>query len=75
MPKTGGRKQVFAQQRLKKALFMRRDLVCAIAAVTPESAHAAAARWLPTLFDVSQSKTCIVCHPSKVNDIQAAFDK
>ncbi|XP_073941538.1 uncharacterized protein C05D11.1-like [Choristoneura fumiferana] len=52
-----------------------RDLVCAIAAVTPESANAAAARWLPTLFDVAQNKTCIVCHPSKVNDIQAAFDK
>ncbi|XP_047987418.1 uncharacterized protein C05D11.1-like [Leguminivora glycinivorella] len=52
-----------------------RDLVCAIAAVTPQSAHAAAARWLPSLFDIHQSKTSIVCHPSKVKELQATFEK
>ncbi|CAH2066403.1 unnamed protein product, partial [Iphiclides podalirius] len=52
-----------------------RDLVCAIAAVTPADAQAAAARWLPTLFDPDQSKLAIVCHPNKVNDIKAAFEK
>ncbi|XP_068621033.1 uncharacterized protein C05D11.1-like [Battus philenor] len=52
-----------------------RDLVCAIAAVTPAEAHAAAARWLPTLFDADSSKLAIVCHPTKVNDQQAAFEK
>ncbi|XP_049872194.1 uncharacterized protein C05D11.1-like isoform X2 [Pectinophora gossypiella] len=52
-----------------------RDLVRAIASVTPEAAKSAAQRWLPTLFDPTQSKTSIVCHPSKVNDMQAAFEK
>ncbi|XP_030036652.2 uncharacterized protein C05D11.1 [Manduca sexta] len=52
-----------------------RDLVCAISAVTPSAARAAAARWLPLLFDYEQSKLAIVCHPTKVNDMQAAFEK
>ncbi|KAL0894630.1 hypothetical protein ABMA27_013187 [Loxostege sticticalis] len=52
-----------------------RDLVCAIASVTPSAAQAAAARWLPSLFDGAQGKLAIVCHPTKVGDIQAAFDK
>ncbi|XP_052757845.1 uncharacterized protein C05D11.1-like [Galleria mellonella] len=52
-----------------------RDLICAIAAVTPAEAQAAAARWLPTLFDPELGKLAIVCHPTKVNDMQAAFDK
>lgn len=51
------------------------DLVKAISAVTPEAAHAAAARWLPTLFDPEQGKLAIVCHPSKVNDMNTAFEK
>ncbi|KAF9812013.1 hypothetical protein SFRURICE_021370 [Spodoptera frugiperda] len=51
------------------------DLVKAISAVTPEAAHAAAARWLPTLFDPDQGKLAIVCHPSKVNDMNTAFEK
>ncbi|KAJ0181723.1 hypothetical protein K1T71_002445 [Dendrolimus kikuchii] len=52
-----------------------RDLVCAISAVTRASAHAAAARWLPSLFDASAGKVAVVCHPNKVHDLQAAFDK
>ncbi|XP_059059298.1 uncharacterized protein C05D11.1-like [Achroia grisella] len=52
-----------------------RDLICAIAAVTPEEAQAAAARWLPKLFDPELGKFALVCHPTKVNDLQASFDK
>nr|XP_026487526.1 uncharacterized protein C05D11.1-like [Vanessa tameamea] len=51
-----------------------RELVCAIAAVTPEAAHAAARRWLGALF-AADSKLAVVCHPSKVADVQAAFRK
>ncbi|KAH9645203.1 hypothetical protein HF086_005748 [Spodoptera exigua] len=51
------------------------DLIKAIAAVTPEAAHAAAAKWLPTLFDTEQGKLAIVCHPTKVNDMNTAFEK
>ncbi|KAM3962814.1 LOW QUALITY PROTEIN: uncharacterized protein C05D11.1 [Aphomia sociella] len=52
-----------------------RDLTCAIAAVTPEAAQAAAARWLSSLFSPEMGKLAIVCHPTKVNDMQVAFDK
>ncbi|XP_022820745.1 uncharacterized protein C05D11.1-like [Spodoptera litura] len=51
------------------------DLVKAISAVTPEAAHAAAAKWLPSLFDTEQGKLAIVCHPTKVNDMNTAFEK
>ncbi|KAJ8729556.1 hypothetical protein PYW08_001137 [Mythimna loreyi] len=51
------------------------DLVTAISAVTPEDAHAAAAKWLPSLFDTQQGKLAIVCHPTKVKDMNAAFEK
>ncbi|KAG7311658.1 hypothetical protein JYU34_002712 [Plutella xylostella] len=51
------------------------ELVCALAAVTPAQAHEAAARWLPGLFDPAQATLGVVCHPSKVKDIQAAFAK
>ncbi|XP_075992092.1 uncharacterized protein C05D11.1-like [Anticarsia gemmatalis] len=51
-----------------------RDLVRAISAVTQETAHAAAARWLPSLFDVAVSKLAIACHPAKVNDMYTAFE-
>ncbi|CAK1549762.1 unnamed protein product [Leptosia nina] len=52
-----------------------RELTCAIAAVTPEQAHEAAARWLPSLFDSKKSKLAIVCHPSKTKEMQASFEK
>ncbi|XP_045764362.1 uncharacterized protein C05D11.1-like [Maniola jurtina] len=52
-----------------------RDLVCAIAAVTQQEAHAAAARWLPRLFRADTGKLAVVCHPTKVADVQAAFYK
>ncbi|XP_069360181.1 uncharacterized protein C05D11.1-like [Maniola hyperantus] len=52
-----------------------RDLVCAIAAVTQKEAHAAAARWLPRLFRADAAKLAVVCHPTKVADMQAAFHK
>ncbi|XP_045764374.1 uncharacterized protein C05D11.1-like [Maniola jurtina] len=52
-----------------------RDLVCAIAAVTQQEAHAAAARWLPRLFRADTGKLAVVCHPTKVADMQAAFHK
>ncbi|KAJ8726234.1 hypothetical protein PYW07_000932 [Mythimna separata] len=51
------------------------DLVTAISAVTPEDAHAAAAKWLPSLFDTQQGKLAIVTHPTKVKDMNAAFEK
>ncbi|XP_046961211.1 uncharacterized protein C05D11.1-like [Vanessa cardui] len=51
-----------------------RELVCAIAAVSAEAAHAAARRWLGALF-AGDSKLAVVCHPSKVADVQAAFRK
>ncbi|XP_023940312.1 uncharacterized protein C05D11.1 [Bicyclus anynana] len=52
-----------------------RDLVCAIAAVTEAEAFAAAARWLPRMFHEEITKMAVVCHPSKVADMQAAFHK
>ncbi|XP_034828177.1 uncharacterized protein C05D11.1-like [Maniola hyperantus] len=52
-----------------------RELVCAIAAVTQKEAHAAAARWLPRLFRADAGKLAVVCHPTKVADMQAAFHK
>ncbi|XP_028177355.1 uncharacterized protein C05D11.1-like [Ostrinia furnacalis] len=51
-----------------------RELVCAIAAVTAEEAREAAVRWLGSLFTPSAA-LAIVCHPTKVADIQTAFDK
>ncbi|CAB3249821.1 unnamed protein product [Arctia plantaginis] len=51
-----------------------RDLVQAISVVTEDAAHAAAVKWLPTLFDVNVSKLAIACHPAKVNDMHVAFE-
>ncbi|XP_047041443.1 uncharacterized protein C05D11.1-like [Helicoverpa zea] len=51
------------------------ELVRAISAVTPEAATAAATRWLPALFDVSQGKLAIVCNPTKAKDMYTAFEK
>ena len=64
---------IVAPNELIKPHF-HRDLVCAIAAVTEDTAHAAATRWLPGLF-TSDTNTAIVCHPSKVVDMQTAFRK
>ncbi|CAH2238074.1 jg18457 [Pararge aegeria aegeria] len=52
-----------------------RDLVCAIAAVTEAEVHAAATRWLPRMFQTDTCKVAVVCHPTKVADMQAAFGK
>ncbi|XP_013133610.1 PREDICTED: uncharacterized protein C05D11.1-like [Papilio polytes] len=52
-----------------------RELVVAIAAVTEESAGAAAARWLGSLFAPAAGTLAVVCHPTKVADLQAAFHK
>ncbi|XP_045538857.1 uncharacterized protein C05D11.1 [Papilio machaon] len=52
-----------------------RELVRAIAAVDEDSAGAAAARWLPALFDPAAGTLALVCHPTKVGDLQAAFQK
>ncbi|CAH0603275.1 unnamed protein product [Chrysodeixis includens] len=51
------------------------DLVAAISEVTPEQAHEAASRWLPSLFDTERGKLALVCHPTKVNDMYSAFEK
>lgn len=52
-----------------------KELVSAISCVSAEAVQGAARRWLPALFDLSQSTVCVVCHPSKVNEIQASFEK
>ncbi|KAJ2944639.1 hypothetical protein O0L34_g3994 [Tuta absoluta] len=52
-----------------------RKLVEAIACVSASAAHAAASKWLPTLFEPARGKLAIVCHPGKVAEMQAAFDK
>ncbi|CAH0404705.1 unnamed protein product [Chilo suppressalis] len=51
------------------------ELVSEIARVTTESAQQAARRWLPTLFNAEESKLAVVCHPTKVTDVQTAFHK
>ncbi|CAH0749121.1 unnamed protein product [Diatraea saccharalis] len=51
------------------------ELVSAIACVSSEAAQEAARRWLPSLFVAESSKLAIVCHPTKVTDIQTAFQK
>lgn len=52
-----------------------RDLVCAVSGVTANDAKVAAAKWLPALLKLQQSKVAVVCHPSKVASTQAAFQK
>ncbi|XP_041971152.1 uncharacterized protein C05D11.1-like [Aricia agestis] len=49
------------------------QLVCALGAVDDAGARAAAAQWLSQVF--TAGRTAVVCHPSKVNDLQAAFRK
>ncbi|CAK1603337.1 unnamed protein product [Parnassius mnemosyne] len=50
-----------------------RQLVCAVAGVEPRGAQGAAQRWLRSLF--AHSGLAVVCHPTKVNDLQQAFQK
>ncbi|CAG9567343.1 unnamed protein product [Danaus chrysippus] len=52
-----------------------RKLVCSLSSVSQEEAAAAAARWLPGLFNPENSALALVCHPAKVADMQAAFQK
>ncbi|XP_072936349.1 uncharacterized protein C05D11.1-like [Epargyreus clarus] len=52
-----------------------KELVQTIATVSQAAALAAARRWLPTLFERPRARLAVVCHPSKVNDMQAAFNE
>lgn len=49
--------------------------MCAVSGVTANDAKVAAAKWLPALLKLQQSKVAVVCHPSKVASTQAAFQK
>ncbi|XP_053606710.1 uncharacterized protein C05D11.1-like [Plodia interpunctella] len=50
-----------------------RDLICALSQATMEDARAAAQRWLPPLSQPARGTLAVVCHPSKVTEIQQAF--
>ncbi|GBP23093.1 Uncharacterized protein C05D11.1 [Eumeta japonica] len=55
--------------------FYNRELMCVVANVTKEEAREATAAWLGALFQPEKANIAIVCHPSKVLETQAAFEK
>lgn len=44
-----------------------------IAKVTVEDLSRVGPKYVKSLFDATKSRTCIVCHPSKVEEMKSGF--
>ena len=45
-----------------------------IMAVTEQDLVRVGNKYMSTLFDEDKTRTVVVCHPSKINEIQQGFD-